>query len=1215
MKCPECDSHVRKGAKFCRKCGTELFVVCPQCRGENLLGDDFCEKCNSDLRRTKETSFAESARPHSYTPKFLADKILKSRTSIEGERKVVTVLFADVANYTSMADKLDSEEVHQIMEGCFKILMDQIHEYEGTINQFTGDGIMALFGAPLAREDHAQKACHAALAIQRALTGYDEELETEFGLEFKMRIGLNSGPVVVGSIGDDLRMDYTAVGDTTNLAARMESMATPGTVMVSPNTYKKVSQYFELKPLGKVEVKGKKEPLEAYELVQEKAYRPRLGLERFIYSEMVGRDEELAKLELHVLKTVNGEGSVVTITGEAGIGKSRLVAELKKRDVMKYVTLLEGRAISIGRNLSFHPINDVLKQWARIKEDDREADALDKLKTAIRNLSSEDVDEVLPFVATLMGMRLSGRHAEKVKGIEGEALEKRISKNVRHLLVRATMLNPLVIVMEDFHWADTSSVELMESLFRLVETHRVLFLNVFRPCQKETSDRMLEKLRENLPQYHTEIVLQPLDEQMSEVLIRNMLKVKGLDHPLLDRIVQRAGGNPFFIEEVVRSLIDEGAVVVTDGAFRVTEKMETMVIPHTINDVLMARIDRLEEKTRNLLKVASVIGRSFFYRILAEVERMVEDIDSRLSYLKEIQLIRERKRMEELEYLFKHALAQEAAYDSILVQKRKKLHVEVAHSIEKVFKERLYEFYGMLAFHYCRGEDEEKAEEYLIRAGEEALKSSASSEALYYYREALNLYLKKCGDAADPGKVAMLEKNIALALFNRGQFVEAVEYFDKTLAYYGEKSPKHLISVLLRFVGCFLDFLISLYIPSLKWRRIPTQRDIEIISLFYKKLEMLAVTDPKRMFIESFYFLKMLTGLRITELEHGVGMFAANSIKFSWPGISFKLSQRILEFSREKVNKNDSKSVMCYEFADLLHNFLIGNWGAVNDYDDDLVNKNLLTGEVFFSSIYVGFRGEIYCEQGCLDRAQKMVDKLSEIAEVYENDYSRTRRNHLKTILLVKYRRFSEALFELEEAITVASKGSLKRYVNFFYALKARVQIMLNDISGAEDSLAYAEEYQSEVEAVPYYHSWFLTGQFIFDLYRLEESKKADDRSAFARNQKSALRVGRIAIQKSWKVASNRTETYKLMGNYYWITGKQKKALECWSRSVAEGERIVARLELSRTHMEVGNHLLETRSNYNELNGIRAEEYLERARKSFEEMGLQWDLDELEKTR
>ena len=788
-------------------------MKCPKCQRDNPENARFCNWCAYSLQSSEQAPPFDFPQPHSYTPKFLANKILKSKSSIIGERKFVTVLFADVAGYTSIAEKLDPEDVHQIMDGCFKVLMNEIHEHRGAINQFTGDGVMALFGAPVALEDHAQSACHAALAIQKSVKNYSKILETKHNIHFQMRIGINSGAVVVGAIGDDLRMDYTAIGDTTNLAARMENQAKPETILVSANTYKKVSTQFAFKSLGEIDVKGKENPIEVFELVKEKVYRPRLGQEREIYSEMVGRDNDLNRLELQVNKAVNGEGSVVNIIGEAGIGKSRLIAELKKRELMKRVALLEGKAISIGRNLSFHPIIDLLKNWAGISEDDSETASIDKLETAIQNVSRKDADEIIPFVATLMGMKLSGRYAERVKGIEGESLEKLILKNVKDLLSRATELTPVVVVTEDLHWADTSSIELLEPLFRLAETQRILFINVFRPGHEETGERIVNALEEKLPVYYVEIRLEPLSEQMSETLIDNMLNIKGLHHGIKNIIVQRASGNPFFIEEVVRSFIDTGAVVIKNGNFEVTDHIETTLIPHTINDVLMARIDRLEEETRDLVKVASVIGRNFFYRILTEVAQSVQDIDGRLTHLKEIQLIREQKRMEELEYLFKHALAQEAAYDSILRQKRKEIHLKVAKTIESVFKDRLHEFYGMLALHYSKAEDYENAERYLVKAGEEAIRSSASSEALNYYQEGLKLYLQFCKESADPNKLAMFEKNIAIALYNKAQWFEAVEHIDNVFKYWNvPKNPNRMIVL---FV-----FIKNLKFPRFDWGRL-----------------------------------------------------------------------------------------------------------------------------------------------------------------------------------------------------------------------------------------------------------------------------------------------------------------------------------------------------------------------------------------------------------
>jgi class 3 adenylate cyclase len=514
--------------------------------------------------------------------------------------------------FTPLVEKLGSEKAYSVMGEIYEILIHKVHDYEGTINEMTGDGVMALFGAPIALEDAPQRALRSALAIHNEISKFNGQREGSDPI--KMRIGVHTGPVVVDTLGNNLRGEFKAVGDTVNLASRMEGLAEPGTTYISEDTFRLTEGLFRFETLGEKTVKGKKEDISVYKLLSAKkdVHRPRLGLERSIYSEMVGRDTELDKLEFQVMKAIQGEGSIVSIIGEAGIGKSRLVAELKNCDVIKKVSLFEGRAISTGRNLSFHPIIDLLKHWAHIGEDDSGADAFGKLETAIRRVVPEDTHEVLPFVATLMGMKLSGRYAERIKSIESEALEKLILKNMRDLLIKATELSPLVIVTEDLHWADTSSIELMDALFRLAKTQRIVFINVFRPGHKETGDRIVETIREKYDAYYVEIEIKSLDKGMSEKLINSMLNIQGLEHEVIDQIVERADGNPFFIEEVVRSLIDHGAVVQKDGAFEVTEHIERIVIPHTINDVLMARIDRLDEKTRELVKVASVIGRSFF---------------------------------------------------------------------------------------------------------------------------------------------------------------------------------------------------------------------------------------------------------------------------------------------------------------------------------------------------------------------------------------------------------------------------------------------------------------------------------------------------------------------------------------------------------------------------------------------------------------------------
>jgi len=1194
MKCPECQTENPEGAKFCIECGhalTSLSNKAPQALS-------FDEKIDKIQR---------------YLPKGLTEKILSQKDKIEGERKQVTVMFCDMQGFTPMVERLGSEKAYSVMDEVYEILIHKVHEFEGTVNEMTGDGIMALFGAPIALEDAPQRALRSALSIHREIADFNRQRK---GIDpIKMRIGIHTGPVVVGTLGNDLRVEFKAVGDTVNLASRMEGLAEPGTTYVTEDTFNLTEGLFRFEALGGKEVKGKEKPVFVYKLLsaKEDVFRPRLGSERMIYSEMVGRDKELDKLELQVIKAINGEGSIVNIIGEAGIGKSRLVAELKGREVMKRVTLLEGRAISIGRNLPFHPIIAVLKHWARIREDDREATAFEKLEAAVRTVCPEQVHEVLPFVATLMGVKLSGRHAERVKGIEGEALGKMILKNMRDLLRKATDLSPLVIVTEDLHWADTSSIELMESLFRLAETQQIVFVNVFRPGHNKTGDRIVATIKENLPVYYVEIGLQPLDERMSETLINNMLHIKGLKHEVIDKIVERSDGNPFFIEEVVRSFIDHGAVVAKEGAFEVTDKMETMVIPHTINDVLMARIDQLEEKTRDLVKIASVIGRSFFYRILVEVSKTINDIDRRLSCLKEIQLIRERKRMEELEYLFKHALAQEAVYESILHQMRKELHLKVAHSIEKVFKERLHEFYGMLAYHYSKGEDLDKAEEYMIKAGEEALSSSASREALSYYREALDLYLKKYGETANPEKLAMLEKNIAIALSNKGEMEDALDYFDSVLNRWGIKPPKKKIFMLMKFLFDLLIVILNLYFPSKKAKKVPTRKDCEIFYLSHKKDETLVALNPMRQFAEGIGTTKRIFMFDFKEIERWYYTFLSASGAFSYSGLSFRLSNKILEYGEDFIDKDNSRELFSLKVFRVIYNVFSGKWEEIQEYDDFLIEANLRVGEFFNVTMYIFPFALAKIYQGKLNEVYPLLEKLSEIADDYEFENAKIWQLLLELQLFIQYRRLNEFQKSIEKWELLYKIGADMNTI-MFLGCKAELPILLKDYDGVEGTFSHIKEISKKQAFVPpMVKEPYLWSRFSLDIRLFEESILSNNKSNFSKYRKQACKSGKKLLQNSKKFAVRRTGALRLIGRYDWLIGNQKRAVKFWKRAIAEGERLGARPEIARTYMEIGKRFLEGNSRYNKMNGISANEYLEKARSMFQEMDLQWDLDELDK--
>ena len=1186
-------------------------MKCPVCQRENPEDARFCNLCGYNLQEPEQIQPIDVITPQ--TSKVTLDTPISTRGNTEGERKRLTMLFADLSGYTAMNERIDPEEVKGIMRRIFSEIGQVVTKYDGFVDRFFGDEIMIVFGIPKAHEDDPVRAVRTAMEIHDLVNNMSPQFEARIGQPLRMHIGINTGLVVTGDeyIG---KGRHGLTGDAINLAARLTKLAQAGETIVGSNNFHATKGHFTFESLKPVRVKGKKEPVDAYKL-GDRIEKTGAGMDRQIYSEMLGREKELDKLELQVMKAISSEGSIINVIGEAGIGKSRLISELRSRDVMKRVTLLEGRAISTGRNLSFHPIINLLKHWSHIKEEDTSAIAISKLETAIRAVCPEDTNEIFPFVATLMGMKLSGRHEERIKGIEGEALEKLILKNVRNLLIKSTELTPLVIVIEDLHWADTSSIELLESLFRLSETQQIMFINVFRPDHPETGDRIIETIKEKLPVYYVEINLQPLNEQLSETLINNMLNIKGLQRTIVDQIILRSGGNPFFIEEVVRSFIDKGAVVRANGEFKVTEKIENMVIPYTINDVLMARIDRLDENTRDLVKVASVIGRSFFYRILTEVANTVDGIDNRLSYLKQIELIRERQRMEELEYLFKHALAQEAAYESILHQKRKNLHLEVAHSIEKVFDQRLHEFYGMLALHYMKGEDFEKAEHYLVKAGDEALRSSASSEALNYYQEGLKLYLQANQDTTDPEKLAMFEKNIAVAFFNKLRAREAVEHIDKIFDHWKIHTANRVFTFIkfiknAAFIMTGVDILIKKKEPSI------SNRDNEILDLLYKKCGSLAYYDNIEYVFAAIDAFNRAFKIDIAKSPEATNFYMGLAANFSMSGLSFKLPKKLLQKAIKKIDTKHIQSIMLYKFCDAVLKCCSGYWKDIGSFEEKSFNKALDKGELFNTIHYIMWFGLTKSQQGHFQEAENCIKSLYEVARTYGHNYAHLFAAFLEAELMLKKYNLYRAKAVADKALTLSKKDSTTTELAqlLYIGYKAECAALLNNFELAKDSIHQANIIiHQEKFLLPVYIAPVLSAQFVLHIQLLKNAMASNDRADISKIRSQAHKSGKKALIKLKKYAPYRTKTFTLMGEYYWLIGKQNKALKWWDKAVKKGEELGARPELSRTYFEIGKRLLEPDSKYKELNGITAEEYLDKAKIMFEEMDLQWDLDELDK--
>src|SRR6516162_6956653 len=534
--------------------------------------------------------------PLTYTPPYLAEKILTSRSALEGERKQVTVLFADLKDSTELIRGLAPEAAQQLLDPALHHMMDAVHRFEGTVNQVLGDGIMALFGAPIAHEDHALRACYAALAMQAAMRTYTEEVRRTQGLELRMRVGLNSGEVVVRAIGNDLHMDYSAVGETTVLAARMEQTATPGSIRLPPSTLGLVEGLVQVHALGPVPVKGLQDPVDVFELVGVTALRRRFqaaavrGLTRF-----VGRQPELDALHQALVQAGAGHGQVVALMGEAGVGKSRLAYEFVHAHPTQGWRVLESASVSYGKATPYFPVIDLLRRYCHVEDQDDSRTVRAKVMGQVLTLD-ETLQDTIPVLLALLDVLPDD---SPWRTLDPPQRRQRTLQGLKRILLRESQVQPLLLVFEDLHWIDAETQALLESLVESLPTARLLLLVNYRP---EYQHGWGSKT------FYTQLRLDPLPPASADALLRALLGEDPSLAPLAPLLIARTAGNPFFLEESVRTLVETGVLVGEPGAYRLTQALPTVQVPATVQAVLAARIDRLPPEEKWLLQTAAVVG-------------------------------------------------------------------------------------------------------------------------------------------------------------------------------------------------------------------------------------------------------------------------------------------------------------------------------------------------------------------------------------------------------------------------------------------------------------------------------------------------------------------------------------------------------------------------------------------------------------------------------
>jgi class 3 adenylate cyclase len=677
----------------------------------------YCPECAYPVSESVSAP-ARFSSPESYTPKHLAERILLSKHALEGERKQVTVVFADLKGSMELLADRDPEEARGLLDPVLEHMIEAIHRYEGTVNQVMGDGIMALFGAPLALEDHAVRACYAALRMQESVKRYAAEVFRTQGLTVRIRVGINSGEVVVRSIGNDLRMDYTAVGQTTHLAARMEQLADPGSTLITAGTLRLSEGFVQVTARGPIPVKGLSESVEVFELTGAGSAHTRLqaaatrGLTRF-----VGRGAELAQTFSALERSHAGHGQIVAMVGEPGVGKSRLVWEFTRSHRMQGWLVLESGSVSYGKATAYRPVIDLLKSYFQIEDRDDARRIREKATGKLLTL-----DEVLkPLLVPLLALLDVAVEEESSKSLDPVQKRLRTLDACKRLLLREAQVQPLVLVFEDLHWIDSESQAFLDTLVESLPTAQLLLLVNFRP---EYPPRWGSKT------YYTQLRIDPLTGESAEELLRTLLGSDPSAQPLARLLIERTQGNPLYLEESVRALVETGALQGSSGAYRLAAPLTRIQVPATVQAILAARIDRLAPDDKHLLQAAAVIGKDVPYTLLQAIDELPEEaLRQCLATLQTAEFLYEKSLFPDLEYTFKHALTHEVAYGSVLQERRKALHTRIMESLERLYHDRLTEQIERLAHHALRGEVWDKALVYSRQAAEKAIGRSANRQA------------------------------------------------------------------------------------------------------------------------------------------------------------------------------------------------------------------------------------------------------------------------------------------------------------------------------------------------------------------------------------------------------------------------------------------------------------------------------------------------------
>ena len=1122
----------------------------------------------------------------------------------ETERRRATVLFADLSGFTSLSERAPVSVVYAAVTACLERLHQIALEHGGSVDKHMGDCVMAVFGYPEAIEDTPRTAVNAAIEMRREVEAFNAAADLPSDLE--LHCGIETGLSIAGALESWVVGEFALLGDAAKAADEITHLAGPGEIFVGAETRRSTEDVFDYAPRASYRLEGQQAELASFEMLSRspRHRRRRAAPGAGLGSQLVGRETELRRIEEALAALSAGRGGVVSVLGEAGIGKSRLLVELRERFADGGFRWLESRSLSIGRSLPFHTFTALLAAWVGREPDADEGRSAERWWEATRALLGERAEEVTPYLLQVAALPLSEGHRARLDDLPGDALQRLVVRAFTELLRGLGAERPLVLVFDDLHGADLASIELLEAMLRLAAESPILFVTLSRMHYAETSDRILETARTEHAERHLELQLEPLGPEACRELIRNLFRGADVPVRLRSTLEEKAAGNPLFVEEVVRSLLADGSLVVEAGKLRATERIRDAEVPGNIQEVVLARIDRLPATPRRVLQVASALGRAFRADVLSEVLEE-PDPSAELETLVEADLL-VRGPGAGVEHEFKHPLIQETAYDSILHARREVLHRRIGAAIETRLSPTAPGYDAILAYHFGRGRDSERAEKHLFRAGDAAARSSASNEALRFFEEASRLYLELHGQDGDPRKMATLEASIARAYSNRGQLLEAVSHFDEALRRLGERVPGDR-EILFRIGPLLLGVLARLYWPGHS-RRAADPRRREVIELMYGRAQAQPTTSPVRFVFDTMHNLWKLQHVDPRTIENAGAMYASTVGTFAFGGVSFAISRRFLAEAEPLVGSGDARERLIFEFMRFLHHFLEGDWADERGVAEPLIEEGIRIGALWEVSNFLDLDTERCIAQGRFERARGQLATLARIADLFHYDLARASHEGLSAFLLLEERKLEQTVQTCDRYFEEYEEDSFRVMA---LASRAKAQALQGRTDEADATLQRAATLiEHSGSLLPFHQSSYLRSRALTDLVRLE----ARDGGANRSQRRAARRsIGR-AVRMASRVASRRPEVFRLAGRYQWLTGHPRRARRFWARSLEASARLGTRPEKARVELEIAARLA-TRPGETGPDGRSADALLDSAAAEFRSLGLEVDLADADRVR